>query len=82
MTLTINPDGTALCVYADELTDVMAGMGSAEIRRASHVEPCDGGWSADLTPVGGPVLGPFTLRRNALAAEMKWIEENVLWAEK
>ncbi len=45
--------------------------------RASHVEPCAGGWSADMSPVGGPVLTGFTKRSQALAAEVAWLEENV-----
>ena len=46
-----------------------------EIRRASHVEPtADGQWTADLSPIdGGPLLGPFPMRAEALAAEAEWI---------
>ena len=35
-------------------------------------------WIADLRPVGGPVLGPFLLRGEALAAEREWLEERDL----
>ncbi len=28
----------------------------------------------DLSPVGGPVLGPFRLRSQALAAEQAWLD--------
>ena len=46
------------------------------ITRASHVEPdAEGRWLADLTPVAGPVLGPFDLRSEALAAEQVGSEE-------
>jgi hypothetical protein len=38
--------------------------------------PCR--WQADLSPVGGPVIGPFTDRQAAIAAEIDWIEEHVL----
>jgi hypothetical protein len=38
------------------------------------------GWQlADLTPVGGPLLGPFEKRRKALDAEVGWLEAN--WIE-
>jgi len=31
------------------------------------------GWTADMAPVGGPLLGPFKLRADALAAEREWL---------
>jgi hypothetical protein len=44
------------------------------ILRASYVEPnATGRWAADLDPVGGPVLGPFDHRSEALAAEQAWL---------
>jgi len=33
-------------------------------------------WYVDLAPSGGPVLGPFPVRDDALAAELKWLEDN------
>jgi len=38
--------------------------------------PCR--WQADLALCGGPVLGPFTRRQDAIAAEVAWIETNIL----
>jgi hypothetical protein len=38
--------------------------------------PCH--WQADLALCGGPVLGPFRRRSEALAAEVAWIETNIL----
>lgn len=35
-------------------------------------------WWADLLPIGGPVLGPFDKRSQALAAEVDWIMENFI----
>src|SRR4051812_14274881 len=53
----------------DEAID-LAALGQLNIRRGGHVEPRQtGGWSADLAPVNGPVLGPFATRSAALAAE-------------
>ena len=44
-------------------------------KRASHVEPdANGDWFADMSPVNGPILGPFPLRIDALAAEHQWLE--------
>jgi len=66
--------GLARCVYAEAID--LTRLGEVEVRRASHVEPDgDGGWRADLSPVGGPSLGPFDLRSEALAAEGAWLAE-------
>lgn len=49
------------------------------IARGAHVEPDpEGRWVADLSPVRGPVLGPFSLRSQALQAEQEWLEANWL----
>ena len=72
MQLVIDPHGTVRCVY-DETIE-LAALGSLDIRRASHVEPtADGHWTADLSPVHGPILGPFDHRTEALAAEQAWL---------
>lgn len=79
-------DGALSAVYSD-LEDVLgedvALLGelvAPDVRteRASHVEPsADGGWTADMAPVGGPVLGPFPLRAQALSAEREWLRDNL-----
>jgi hypothetical protein len=77
MQLVIEPDGVVRCIYSEEI-DLLA-LGSPVVARASHVEPDDhGGWLADLSPVGGPRLGPFPLRSQALTAERDWLEANWL----
>ena len=77
MQLLIDVQGVARCVY-EELID-LAAIGSLSIQRASHVEPTeDGQWQADLSAVGGPVLGPFFLRSLALEAERSWLETHWL----
>ncbi len=77
MDIIIAPDGLGRCVY-DEAID-LTSLGRVTIRRASHVEPdADGRWLADLSPVGGPVLGPFERRSSALDAERRWLEQNWL----
>lgn len=78
LVLTISGGGVLRALYHDDLAGLMA-LGEATVTRASHVEPAQaGGWLADLGPVGGPVLGPFGLRREALAAEAEWLEQNRL----
>ena len=75
--LFVHPDGTARGLYGELIDPGL--IGPATTVRASHVEPHpDGGWTADLLPSGGPVLGPFPLRSTALAAERDWLTENLL----
>lgn len=77
MQIVIMPSGTLQCLYSEELD--LHALGSLSIRRASHVEPSiEGRWKADLSPVGGIVLGPFPHRSAALEAERNWLETNWL----
>ena len=77
MELVISPGGRVRCLYTESLD--LSSLGAASVRRASHVEPdADGRWSADLDPSGGPVLGPFAKRSEALAAETAWLEAHAL----
>ena len=72
MQLIIKSSGRIQCIY-DESLD-LSRLGRLRIQRASHVEPTeDGQWTADLSPVGGPCLGPFAARSEALAAEVRWL---------
>lgn len=79
MTLHVQPDGRVTCVHDDALDGVLAELGATTLRRASHVEPVfgiPGEWAADLSPVGGPTLGMFPTRREALAAEVEWLDQH------
>ena len=77
MQLIVEPDGRVRCIYGEQID--LAVLGRAEITRASHVEPfADGQWLADLRPVSGPILGPFSCRSEALAAEVAWLEAHWL----
>jgi hypothetical protein len=68
-------DGSLVFIYTDELAFLLE-EGESEVTRASHVEPTPGGgWTADMSPVGRPVLGPFPLRQDALDAEVTALEE-------
>lgn len=70
--LVVAPDGTGRCLY-DETLD-LSRLGEVQVRRASHCEPDQAGmWWTDLAPVGGPNLGPFKARSQALAAEVEWL---------
>jgi hypothetical protein len=76
MELFITSTGKVRCLYSEELD--FGALGMLEIRRASHVEPTQQGeWTADLSPLGGPSLGPFARRSEALAAETEWIEAHL-----
>ena len=77
--VTIRPDGTVEFIYADAAAGLLA-LGNASVTRASHVEPhVGGGWYADMSPVGGPVLldgdRGFSTRAAALEAEVAWLKQ-------
>jgi hypothetical protein len=77
MQLIISPCGTVRCVYAEAID--LSEIGRLTIFRGSHVEPDEAGrWFADLAPVGGPKLGPFSHRSDALNAEAAWLESHWL----
>jgi len=77
MDLVVDPAGKIRAIYAEELD--LAALGPLTITRASRVEPDEGGrWTADLRPLGGPVLGPFDYRSEALGAEFAWLEAHWL----
>jgi hypothetical protein len=59
----VGNDGTLRFIYDDDLASMLEDVGALSIARASHVEPHpEGGWIADMDPVGGPVLGPLAKR--------------------
>ena len=77
MELIIHTGGVVRCLYAETID--LSLLGSLSITRASHVEPTpDGQWLADLSPVMGPVLGPYCQRSAALAAEAAWLQSHWL----
>lgn len=62
----------------DDAVD-LRGLGKFQITRGLHVEPtAEGEWTTDLSPVDGPLLGPFPTRQAALDAERSWLNENWL----
>jgi hypothetical protein len=72
MELVVSRDGGVKCIY-DEALDLRE-FGKLQITRASHVEPdAEGYWWADMGPSGGPVLGPYGSRTEALEAERAWL---------
>lgn len=74
-------DGTVKFLYYDELKPLL-DIGNVEVSRASHIDPekTENGlkWFVDLAPVGGPKLGPFETRDEAIAAEIDWLSQNYL----
>jgi hypothetical protein len=74
----ITPTGRLHFIYRDALKPLLH-LGDGQIRRASHVEPTSGGeWTADLTPIHGPILGPYVTRAETLAAETDWLTQHWL----
>ena len=75
-TLMISPTGEISFIHSDDLVEFLE-LGLATIRRVSHVEPVGTEWLVDMKPCGGPTLGPFRLRGEALAAEVAWLENEM-----
>ena len=78
-TMIFDPEGGCRFIHSDLAAGIAreALSGRLTITRASHVEPTpEGLWEADLSPVGGPVLGPFAERSAALKAEVRWLEDH------
>lgn len=77
MELIVDNKGLVRCLYEEAIP--LAALGSVDIKRASAVEPTsEGQWTADLSPVAGPIMGPFATRSEALAAEREWLLQNWL----
>jgi hypothetical protein len=76
MYLRIDRHGNAQCLYGEAID--LGALGRLHIQRASHVEPDEiGHWFADLALVGGPRLGPFAKRSQALEAEAGWLHQHL-----
>jgi hypothetical protein len=77
--LDILPDGSVRMVANDFWQPLIEKAATVQTRRVSHVEPTADGrqWEADLSPIGGPKLGPFVFRESALRAELDWLEKNI-----
>lgn len=77
MELLVETSGNVRTIYSEQFD--LRCLGMLSIRRGSHVEPTGSGqWTADLAPVGGPVLGPFDQRSEALVAEVEWLQAHWL----
>lgn len=74
--ISIEPDGTIRFIHDDEIAGILREIGPIETHRASHVEPYGDGWTADLSPMGGGLYGPFETRAFALQFEVAWLKAN------
>jgi hypothetical protein len=74
----VAPNGMLRFIYDDDLASMLQDIGTLSIKRASHVEPDPehGGWTADMSPVGGGVLGPYLTRSIALEEEKAWLNKH------
>ena len=74
MILDVFADGNARCLNT-EVIDLRA-IGTLSAVRVSEVEMGpDGNWYAEI--IGGPKLGPFAYRSQAIAAEVTYIESRL-----
>ena len=77
MQLVVTPAGAVRCLYDERIDLADARPPGDHPRQPRRADP-DGRWTADLAPVGGPVLGPFVHRSEALDAERAWLEAHWL----
>ena len=81
--LAVSNEGVIRFIYSDDARFLL-DAGEAKIKRVSNVEPWDemgrsgAKWGADLQMSGGPLLGPFERRQDALDAEVVWLRGNRL----
>lgn len=78
-------NGKVTSLYEDQTSPQILKQlgGEAEIRRASHVEAACGKrkdieFTVDLSPSQGPVMEGFNSYQQAVAAEINWINQNIL----
>lgn len=81
--LSVDSSGELTFIYTDDVDIHALGSelgASPRIIRASECEPTeDGNWNADMRRSGGPSsIGIFDTKAQAVAAEIRYIEENVL----
>ena len=70
MDLFVALGGAVTAIYGEAIN--LQSLGTTTITRASHVESDETGqWFAQI--IGGPNLGPFAKRSEALAAEVAWL---------
>lgn len=75
--------GKLITLYDDEVARELQKdlKATAEIKRVSHVEPVPGErtnieFTADLSPIQGPILTGFPTYKEAVNAEIEWIQKN------
>jgi hypothetical protein len=73
--IAISQEGVATFVWSDDLAKLKT-EGECKIERVSNVEPNEQSeWMADMMLIGGPILGPFETRQEAIDAELRYIRE-------
>ncbi len=80
MNLLVDSHGGIRCLYGESID--LNALGRVTIQRVSSVEPDNTGrWWADLKIMGGPRLGPYVRKSEALEAEIAWIEQRLFGLE-
>ena len=78
--LLITADGSTQYIHSDEAAAFCEEL-PLRTQRASTIEPDEQGqWWVDLSPVGGPRLGPYapSQRARAVKDEIEWVRQHVL----
>jgi hypothetical protein len=79
LVITVDENNITTFVHDDELMSTFGQEGESLTVRATLCEPqSNGRWAIDLGPSGGPIVFGFESKRDALFAEVQWLEQNVL----
>jgi hypothetical protein len=80
--LLIAPWGDVYAVYSDELMTLLRpkrqNLNVERIGIVEYYNDAPGWWVDLLDSVDGPLIGPFSTRREALEAEQKWLSEHLM----
>lgn len=81
MIIQANADGsvTAIVGSLKEETPIdLETIGRCTVKRQGVLIEANGEWLADMFLCGGPVLGPFGSRAEAINGEIEWLQNNVI----
>lgn len=73
--IVIQSNGTISYIWSDDID--LSELGDVQVSRASHVEFNNKSKKWEAHTVGGTFIGAFKKRSDAIAAEVKYLEERL-----
>jgi len=80
MLIKVDTNGIVTAIYDDNSSGMYGKIGKPSVKRASHVEPVNGGsieWAVDMSPVGRPDQQVFSKRSVAIKYEIGVLESMI-----